>query len=440
MNSFYILSQKVNLIGIRRKLLKFIIVMSKISYYKWSEKSPLVKKSPPGITFPTFESNKVMIKIAVVALIMMTALIARTSEAGPRVIKNPYSDINWNQVKTYVANFHSHTVLSDGRAEPDELIYMHADAGYDILAITDHDNYYTHREGERDILQYYIHRDDNTRVPTSETTWPWTRWIQEHPSKIWVYQGRETSAFYPDLGERGMLAIRAAELTTHPHIVSLFTDCGWPDRGNQTGEERMECVEQSGGLAYWVHPTHYVPGGMWENRSIFDDGWEEAITYYGDHIIKFNSNPGFEMQLERSLELDIEMLDRMLMKYYPEHDIFVQGSDDTHATSVPDNTTLTLVLAEDLTENAVRHALENGHKFVGSRTDIYPQFNEIIVDEMTSTITVDIDNYDRIRWIKNGKEYVTGTTLDYSGMANAVVRFEVDQGGVTFYSQGFYIQ
>ena len=38
----------------------------------------------------------------------------------------------------YKANFHCHTTNSDGRVSPEHCVKFYADAGYDILAITDH--------------------------------------------------------------------------------------------------------------------------------------------------------------------------------------------------------------------------------------------------------------------------------------------------------------
>jgi hypothetical protein len=140
------------------------------------------------------------------------------------------------------------------------------------------------------------------------------------------------------------------------------------------------------------------------------------------------------------LDRDRELFDRLLARYYPEHDIFIEGSDDTHSTAVSDRATLTLVLAEELTEEAVRHALTNGHTFAGSRCDPFPRFNRIDVDEAANTITVDADNYERITWIKDGEEHTTGAALDFSDMKDAVVRFEVKQGEATFLSQAFYIR
>lgn len=370
-----------------------------------------------------------------------TALICTAVDAddGPRVVKNPYAQVNWDAVNAYRANFHAHTVRSDGRAEPGQLIHNYAEAGYHVLSITDHDNYYTHRDGERDVIAKYIHRDQHDRVPTSETTWPWDRWIDQEPSAIWVYRGIESSAFFPDLGEQGMLAVRGAELTSHPHMQGLFAPCGWPHR-DQTNDDRIQCVQKHGGLAYWAHPTHYAPDAPWEDRYFDDPDWEQLTEYFGDYIVRYDALLGFEVSTRgERLDRDRELFDRLLQRYYPEHDIFIKASDDTHSTSVSDTAPLTIILAEELTEEAIREAMIRGQKFAGTRTETYPEFNRISVDEDANTITLDIDNYDRIVWIKNGQEHTTGHTLDYTQMSGAVLRFEVEQNGATFLSQGFYI-
>ncbi len=103
--------------------------------------------------------------LLVTTCILLPASQAETSPS--RVIKNPYDSVDWDAVNHYIANFHSHTVYSDGRAEPEELIYNYAEAGCHILAITDHDNHYTTRDGERETVR------------TASTTWPWTNWIPE---------------------------------------------------------------------------------------------------------------------------------------------------------------------------------------------------------------------------------------------------------------------
>ena len=349
---------------------------------------------------------------------------------GPTVLKNPYDGINWEAVQHYKANFHSHTVKSDGRAEPDELINMFADAGYNILAIADHDVNYRVREGERDP------------GPTHKTTWPWTRWIDEKPSQIWVYKGMQSSAFYPDLGDRGMLAVRANELSQTPHLLSLFNDCGYTSR-DQTEDNRMSCIRDKDGLAFWAHPTFYVPGGSWEDRFFDNVTMQEAVDHYANYIKRYQSTLGIEFTprgLGRELDVSMKLLDTMLARHYPDHDIFIVGNDDTHLTYVEDDALHNIILAEELTEESIKHALRNGHTIVARRIEGNPpRIKRIEVNEENRQIVVDIDRADEITWIKNGQKYATGNTIDYSGFPEAVLRFEFVSGGETFYSQAFYI-
>ena len=367
----------------------------------------------------------------ILALSLVAGLVSPSSSPAetrqPRVVKNPYASVNWDRVQHFKANLHAHTIYSDGRAEPEELVHNYAKAGYHILAITDHDNYHTIRDGERKT------------EPTHEPTWPWTDWIDEKPSQVWTRNGEETSALYPTLGTRGMLAIRGNELTSNPHIVSLFNECGFTERRNtpdlEHDRERFGCVEKKRGLAYWAHPAHYVPGGSWEDRGF---PWDEAVKHFGGLIAEYDSLLGIEMQMRRPLEQ--ELLDKLLAAYYRDHNVFIKGSDDTHGTSVSANATITIVLAEELTEPSVRHALVNGHTFVGSRTEVLPVFKRITVDETAKTITLDIQNHDGITWIKDGEPHDEGESIDYSEMKDAMLRFSLNAGGVAFLSQAFYIE
>ncbi len=353
---------------------------------------------------------------------------AHAEATEPHVVKNPYQGVNWERVTPFIANLHSHTVYSDGRAEPEQLIRNYAEAGYHILAITDHDNYHTTRSGERET------------APAHETTWPWTKWIEAQPSKTWERDGVETSAFFPDLGNQGMLAVRGNELTSDPHIVSLFNPCGFTDRirvpNADHDRERFACVEKMGGLAYWAHPAHYVPGGHWADRGF---SWDEGIEHFGSLIAEYGSVLGIELQLGGQRELEEQLFDRLLAAYYRDHNIWIKGSDDTHGTAVPQNATLTIILAEELTEPSVRHALENGHALVGSRVDVFPVLRKITVDEEAKTISLDIDHHDAVTWNKNGEVLGERESVDYSKMRDAILRFEIQVGDAVFYSQAFYI-
>lgn len=364
--------------------------------------------------------------IATGITLLMTLGVAQA--AGPRVLKNPYASVNWERVEQFKGNFHSHTIKSDGRAEPAHLIQIYADAGYAVLAITDHDNVYRNREGERDVER------------THETTWPWTRWIKERPSRVWEREGMETAAFYPGLGRRGMLAVRGNELSQHPHMVSLFNDCGFPRR-DQTDDSRIACVAARGGIVFFAHPAAYLPPHRWQDR-VFNSSFDTGLADIGDHIIRHGAMIGTEFsgsELGARLNESRQLFDRLLMAHYRDHDLFAIGNDDSHRTTVHRNAVYTMIFAEELTAEAVRHALVNGQTIISRRVPVQPRFRAITVDAERKRIRVDVENADGITWIRNGEEAGRGWELDYGAMRDSVVRFEMVAGGQTFYSQPFYI-
>jgi hypothetical protein len=47
-------------------------------------------------------------------------------------------DFYGKKLNTYRANLHTHTTNSDGKFTPDEVLKLYADAGYDVMCLTDH--------------------------------------------------------------------------------------------------------------------------------------------------------------------------------------------------------------------------------------------------------------------------------------------------------------
>jgi len=379
-----------------------------------------------------YGKHAMYIALLLTAAVLSLLVLPQRLAAESRILKNPYAGINWDRIVAYQANFHCHTIYSDGRAEPDELIYAYAKAGYSILAIADHDNNYTHRKGERDP------------GITHETTWPWTKWIKEKPEEIWQSKGMETAAFYKLPGSKGILAIRANELTSHPHIVSLFNDCGFSQRRKKPkarhDHERFGCIESKGGIAYWAHPAAYVPPHRWQKR--FENSLDAALYYYGDFLARYDCLLGIEFNkadIKKRLPEAVIIFDSLLQKHYREHNIFLFGSDDNHRASIEDDAVVTIVLAEDLKADAVRNALQRGHTFVGQRSKNMPVVKSILVNETGQEIALNITGHDRVIWIKDGQPYGEGLRFKYSDIKDSIVRFQIISGDVNFYSQAFHI-
>ena len=53
-------------------------------------------------------------------------------------ITNPYEQVDWQNHRQYKANLHTHTTKSDGGLAPQMAVDHYHQLGYNILAITDH--------------------------------------------------------------------------------------------------------------------------------------------------------------------------------------------------------------------------------------------------------------------------------------------------------------
>ncbi len=103
------------------------------------------------------------------------------------VIYNPYDAVNWDLWDHYKANFHTHTTESDGEESPAKVIDRYHEAGYKILAITDH----------------------------NMNTWPWSHWIDHEPETP-----SRSAEYYPGLD---MLAVSGNEPSLSHHFNTFFT-------------------------------------------------------------------------------------------------------------------------------------------------------------------------------------------------------------------------
>ena len=144
-----------------------------------------------------------------------------------RVVRDPYSGIDWSSVGRYKANLHAHTTESDGAQTPVEVVDEYHARGYEILAITDHDTYLN-------------------RSGIGLSTWPW-------------------SDFGRDPERLGMLAVRGNEFTGSPpagempHLIGLFAELWRPSDPFSTEQNNVDWILSElgvrGGLAHWAHPS-----------------------------------------------------------------------------------------------------------------------------------------------------------------------------------------
>ena len=53
-------------------------------------------------------------------------------------ITNPYAGVDWDSWHHYKTNLHTHSTASDAQVDFSDMIKAYYDAGFDILAMTDH--------------------------------------------------------------------------------------------------------------------------------------------------------------------------------------------------------------------------------------------------------------------------------------------------------------
>jgi len=288
-----------------------------------------------------------------------------SNEKEIRII-NPYETVDFEKFNIYKANLHTHTTESDGKVTPDVAIKHYSDANYSILSITDH----------------------------NKVTWPWSNWLDENPSIINEINGMETSAFYPNLGKNGMLAIKGNEFSREHHRGSYFN--------NISGSKEFADIEYLGGVGVFFHPGRY----------------SENVGWYNDYFDKHrNTIVGIEVYNKR----DIYPKDRKLwdaVNKNREYNDLVWGfaNDDTH--KYPGNlyNSYSRFYMKNLTEEDLRNSLKFGsftfsYEPNGNNPDLetFMQDNTPVLTNVVINngfIIIEGDNYDIIEWYADNNNIV----------------------------------
>ncbi|MFW6299093.1 MAG: PHP domain-containing protein [Bacillota bacterium] len=329
---------------------------------------------------------------------------------------NPYEAVDFDETHQALTNLHTHTQNSDGDGAPHDIVDYYEDYGYDILALTDHD----------------------------EVTYPWTFSNLNDGENDW--EDRDPDAL-------DMLAIEGNELTVtrnpwFPDTVSLFTDYeyqqpdsleGNPEAFHNTLDELSD-IDDS--LAFIAHP-----GREWKTYNEYADEDMYSIPWW---VELFNDHPkdqliGLEVfNRNDQYQYDRGLWDAVLAKTMPERPVWGLGNDDYHGDGegyIHRSFTRQLIEGEP-TEDALRQSLRSGHFFtsnVKESEDDAPVVTDIIVDEDARTITIEGTDYDTIEWMHGTDEFYESTvvqegeTFEYGSFDGNYVRARLikDKGGAS---------
>ncbi len=311
--------------------------------------------------------------------------IAKANTNKKISITNPYSKVDWCKFGQYKANLHCHTIMSDGHACVNDMARVYKDAGFSILAISDHDCVIKEKRPKELLKATCLDKNYISFI-----TWPWCDFGAKSPRK------------------HGLTGIEACELTTKHHMNSYFNgySLGSNVKNNYgyTEDQQLDEVQRRGGLSIVNHPG--IQASWNQVKSL-----QWYIDLFKDH--RSNCLVGIEVTNRVNNEwdsFDISLWDQLLGEFMPARPIWGFGNDDAHSHN---HSKFTFnVFYFDICSGAnVRQAMLDGQfTFCDSSRYIdytkekiedgmFPYINSIKVDEKAQTITIDAKDYDQLRWI-----------------------------------------
>lgn len=292
-------------------------------------------------------------------------------------ITNPYAAVDWAAFGQHKANLHTHSTQSDGDEVPGVMIDAYKNLGYSVLAMTDH----------------------------NKVTWPWSTY------------GRDSAAL-------GMIAIQAAEASSHAHINSYFS--GYSGTGVTSIDTTLQTVGANGGLAVFNHP----------GREDFTADFYQNLYLTYPHMV------GMEVyNQDDRYPNDRKLWDQVLTLLMPGRPVWGYANDDAHRLTDVGHSWNTLLLPA-LTEANVRSAMESG-RFYFCHAPVAgnpaPLITSIAADEMAGTLSIAATGWNSIKWISEGTVInTTDTVLDVRGMRGYVRAELLGPTGVTC-TQPFFV-
>ncbi|MDD4102719.1 MAG: hypothetical protein PHU80_08825 [Kiritimatiellae bacterium] len=315
-------------------------------------------------------------------------------------IVDPYAGVDWGRHIRCKANFHTHTTMSDGGAQPADVIDLYAKMGYGALALTDHDTVGP--------------KTDRKGPDRHKTTWPWQAF------------GREPE-------EAGMVAIEGNEISRLHHTGSFFCDYG--DANVASEEDAVREIGVRNGLAMLFHPGRYSD--------------KKTVEWYVKMYRTFPHLFGMEIyNCGDRYSQDRVLWDTVLTRLVAERPVWGFSNDDMHNPALHAGHNWNVMLVPELTSGALRRAMEGGVSFYvfapeGHNGPPPPEIRAVSVDRCEGVISLDVTGHKRVEWISEGRKVHEGASinLDELDMLGSYVRATVysASGGPLIGTQPFVL-
>ena len=361
-----------------------------------------------------------ILRLLLKATLFLPAAALLVACSSVQHIRNPYETVNWSGYGQYKANLHTHTMVSDGWMNPQAVVGKYRDAGYHILAISDHNS----------------------------VTWPWSEFSKfkaggktekriankelKPQEEDWI---RSEDLIFKDVNpdDAGMAAIQANELSDHHHMNSFFND----HNGTKTEEESLKATAAKHGLTVLNHPGRYHD----TNPKHYSLDWYLDLYRRHPHLL------GMEVyNCGNRFPHDDMLWDSILTVMAPVRPVWGFSNDDMH--SMRDfGRNWNVFLLPELNEKAVRQAMEKGAFYFVYSPDGHsgpkpPVIESIKVNQQKGKIAINASGSDSIVWIAEGKKIMRGKRFVLKKMQGKVryVRAEVyGTGDIVVCTQPFFL-
>lgn len=391
-------------------------------------------------------TKKILSVILSVVLTFSFASIAFAASDVDYTIGNPYESVDWDTWYAYKTQLHCHTTASDGASNIDATIEAYYAADYDILAITDHMTLGVRWDEKPQVVSLM-------RLVKSERTGfaALTPLTTERREEILNGVGRNG---------KGMLEVTTGielngAVPNNSHINGYFSDYGQGLIGiDGDYETPAREVGERGGITFLDHLGDYTKA--WEDYEISHD--ETFIRKFSKIFLENSTCVGTGINSAKDINTaaDRILYDEILQVTVPRGVVPWSFSfSDSHSDTIDQiDRAFTVHMMPEQTVEALRTSMEDGTFFPVCRyaryemgedyvgVGAYPTVNRVTVDNEKDTITLDVENYNKIVWVADGVEIAEGAKLsidEYGDKINSYVRAYVVGDGGVLYVQPFTI-